>query len=107
MAALQTDQPSDLQVALVTADGIAYGAMLTLRPEHSFYSVPIAALRPVRAPNIPHRYPFYLPFWSSARTDIPLDMNRVESLLISIGPGIPRNELNVVRDVDIERVWME
>jgi hypothetical protein len=102
-----TDQPCDLQVALVTADGIAYGAMLTLGPEHGSYSVPISALQPARAPNIPHGYPVYIPFWSSARTDVPLDMDRVESLLISVGPGIPRNELNVVRNVDIERVWME
>jgi hypothetical protein len=102
-----TDQACDLQVALVTADAIAYGATLTVRPQHGSYSVPVAALHPVRAPNIPHGYPVFIPFWSTLRTDIPLDMNRVESVMISIGPGIPRDELDITRGVDIERVWME
>jgi hypothetical protein len=34
-------------------------------------------------------------------------MNRAESVLVSIGPGIPPAEYGDVHGVDIERIWLE
>jgi hypothetical protein len=102
-----TDEPCELQVALVTTDGIAYGGRVTVRPEHGSYSVPVSALHKVRAPNLPHGYPAFIHFWSSLNANIPLDLNRTESVLVSIGPGMPASDYNRVHGVQIERIWLE
>ncbi|HXQ82036.1 MAG TPA: hypothetical protein VN775_12025 [Opitutaceae bacterium] len=102
-----TDQPCPLQVALITADGIAYGGMVSVQPGFGACEIPISALRKVRSPNIPHGYPVFLHYWSSVGADTPLDMNRAESVLVSIGPGIPASEYGAVHGVDIGRIWLE
>jgi hypothetical protein len=102
-----TDKPCALQLALVTADGVAYGGTVTVPPRYGALELPISGLRKVRSPNIPHGYPVFIPFWSSVGGDIPLEMNRAESVLVSIGPGIPPAEYGDVHGVDIERIWLE
>lgn len=102
-----TDQPCPLQLALVTADGIAYGGVVTVLPVHGHYTVPLSALHKVRSPNIPHGYPVFIHFWSSLNADIPLDMNRVESVLVSIGPGLTAGDYAGTHGVNIERIWLE
>ncbi len=102
-----TDTPCLLQLALVTSDGIAYGGMVTVQPVNGSYTVPIEALRKVRAPNIPHGYPVFLHFWSSPGADIALDLSRIESVLVSVGPGIAPAEYAGTHGVQIERIWLE
>ena len=102
-----TARPCKVQLALVTADGIAYGAIATVQPQYGAYSVPVSALHQVRAPNIPHGYPVFIHFWSSAGKSIPLDMTRVESVLVSIGPGIPASEYDQSHGLQIERIWLD
>ncbi len=102
-----TDKPCPLQVALITADGIAYGGMVTVQPVHGAYAVPLSALHQVRSPNIPHGFPVFLHFWSTIHSAIPLDLNRVESVLVSIGPGLTAAEYAGTHGVNIERIWLE
>ncbi len=102
-----TDKPCDVQLALITADGIAYGGRVTFQPGFGAYSVPVRALRKVRAPNIPHGYPVFIHFWSWTDAAIPLDMRRAESVLVSIGPGLSAAELGATQAIEIERIWME
>ncbi|HUL54396.1 MAG TPA: hypothetical protein VLT83_13400 [Opitutaceae bacterium] len=102
-----TDKSCPLQVALVTADGIAYGGTVTLEPNFGAASVAVGALRQVRMPNIPHGYPVFIHFWSQAGGAIPLDLKRVESVLVSIGPGVPASEYGNAHGVQIERIWLE
>ncbi|HMD61282.1 MAG TPA: hypothetical protein VKG78_07605, partial [Opitutaceae bacterium] len=96
-----------VQLALITADGVAYGAVVAVQPEFGACSVPVSALRKVRSPNIPHGFPVFLHYWSSIGADISLDMSRVESVLVSIGPGMAPGELGGVHGVQIERIWLE
>jgi hypothetical protein len=102
-----TDMPCPIQLALVTADGTAYGGMVTVPPVYGACEIPVGALHWVRSPNIPHGYPVFLHYWSSVGADTPLDLNRAESVLISIGPGIPSGEFGAVHGVDIGRIWLE
>jgi len=81
--------------------------MVTIAPEHGAHALPVSALRQVRSPNIPHGYPVFIPFWSSVKTKIPLDLARVESVLVSIGPAIPIGEYGDRHGVQIERIWLE
>ncbi len=102
-----TDKPCLVQLSLITADGVAYGATLPVQPEHGRYSVPVSALQQVRSPNIPHGYPVFIPFWSSIKPGIPLDLSRAESVLVSIGPGLTVAEYPEPQGVQIERIWLE
>jgi hypothetical protein len=102
-----TDQPCRIQLALITTDGIAYGAATTVAPQHGVFSVPLDKLRQVRLPNIPHGYPSFIPFWSSVTMQIPFDVKRIESVLISVGPEIAAPEYDQPHGVQIERIWLE
>jgi hypothetical protein len=102
-----TDKPCQIQLALVTTDGVAYGASVRVEPNHGTYSVPVSALKQVRAPNIPHGYPVFIPFWNSVDEHPPLDLSRIESVLISIGPGIPEGEYREPHGIQIERIWFD
>lgn len=102
-----TDRPCKVQLALVTADGFAYGALVEFTPQADTRVVALAALRPVASPNIPHGYPVFIPFWSPPATDTPLDVRRAESLLVSIGPGLAPADYDSIHAVAIERAWLE
>jgi hypothetical protein len=102
-----TDKPCLLQLALITSDGIAYGGMVTVNPVHGTYRIPVSALHQVRSPNIPHGYPVFIHFWSGPGANIPLDLNHIESVLVSIGPGIPAADYPGEHGVQIERIWLE
>jgi hypothetical protein len=102
-----TGKPCQIRLSLVTADGIAYGGLVTVAPKHGAYSIPVIELHQVRAPNIPHGYPVFIHFWSSIGVHIPLAMEHVESVLVSIGPGIPASEYAGPHGIEIERIWLE
>lgn len=102
-----TDQFCPIQLALITTDGIAYGGSVTVQPVNGAYSIPISSLHQVRSPNIPHGYPVFLHFWSSINMAIPLDLNRVESAMVSIGPGMPVSDYGAPHGINIERIWLE
>jgi len=48
-----------------------------------------------------------LPIKMVRHTTFKLDLQQIESLQFSIGPGIPENELEGTHGVAIERVWLE
>lgn len=102
-----TDQSCPIQLALVTADGIAYGATVEIRPEHGRYTVPLDALSQTRSPNIPHGYPGFIAFWSSVADRVPFALEDAESVLVSIGPGRQPEGPPRVVGVQIERIWLE
>lgn len=96
-----------VQLALVTSDGVAYGAVVTLGRDFGAVSVPLNALRHVRMPNIPHGYPVFLHYWSDVGANIPLRLDHIESILVSIGPGLPAESLEQPHGMLIERIWLE
>lgn len=102
-----TGQPCPIQVALITSDGIAYGAMAVLQPSSGAHSIPLSALREAPSPNIPHGYPVFIPFWSNPAAGVPLDVRKAESVLVSIGPGLSPEDYGKRHGIEIERIWME
>jgi hypothetical protein len=102
-----TPEACNVQLSLVTDDGIAYGATVAVGTESGRYSVAVNSLAKVRSPNIPHGYPVFLRYWSDIKADIPMDLRHAESILISIGPGIPPGEYSKPHGVQIERIWLE
>lgn len=102
-----TGRPCPVQLALVTSDGIAYGGMVEFGAAFAKYRVAISSLQPVRSPNIPHGYPAFIDFWSNVTRQVPFDLRRAESILVSIGPGLTAENDSQKHGIDIERIWLE
>jgi hypothetical protein len=101
------EAPVRVQLALVTSDGVAFGGMVTVNPKWGACPIDIAELKPVRMPNIPHGYPRFIPFWSEPPNANPLELQKIESVMVSIGPEIAETELDQPHRLLIERIWIE
>jgi hypothetical protein len=102
-----TTQALPVQLALVTSDGLAYGGIVMVKPIDDTYAIPFTSLHQLRSPNIPHGYPVFIPFWSEVGPPVPLDLNKVESVLVSIGPGMATADYPGTHGLNIERIWLK
>jgi hypothetical protein len=102
-----TSEPCEIQLALITSDGIAYGGRVTLPPKFGPQEIAVSSLQKVPSPNIPHGYPVFINFWSSVSANIPLSLDKVESVLVSIGPGVAPADRTRPHRVLIERIWLQ
>jgi hypothetical protein len=64
-------------------------------------------LKPVKVVTLPRPYPTFLPYYFKGKGNDTLDMNKIESLQISIGPGISEAELQNKHGIAIESVRLE
>ncbi|HET9052685.1 MAG TPA: hypothetical protein VFM90_00830, partial [Cyclobacteriaceae bacterium] len=95
-----------VQVAVVTSDGAAFGGLLTLNPGTADYALNIQELKPVDVVTLPRPYPTFLSYYFRKNNGT-LDMRKIESLQISIGPGIAENELQNRHGIAMESVRLE
>lgn len=102
-----TQRPCTVQVSLIMADGFAYGARVTVPPAWGPVAVPVAALRPVRSPNLPHGYPTFIPFWSPPAGAAAFELHAAESVLLSLGPGMAPADYASAPGIELERIWLE
>ncbi|NII25290.1 glycoside hydrolase family 5 protein [Pseudoflavitalea sp. X16] len=96
-----------VQVALVTTNGIAWGGLVTLQPQTGDYTIPLAHLQPVKLVSLPRPYPGFLPYYFQSGQNSPFTITAIETLQLSIGPGIPDNERQQKQGVAIESIWLE
>lgn len=96
-----------VQVALVNGKGEAYGAIVTLGRESKDYFIPIASLSPVPLVTLPRPYPTFLPYYFDGGPGAELKMSEVETLQLSIGPGLSSDQLQSAVTVAIESVRLE
>ncbi|MDV3309325.1 MAG: hypothetical protein LOY03_10970 [Cyclobacteriaceae bacterium] len=95
-----------VQVALITRDGQAFGGMVTLTSSTEDHALNISDLKPVDIVLLPRPYPTFLPYYFRASRQGALDMSEVETLQISIGPGL-KPGTSVPIEIGIESVRME
>ena len=88
-------------------DGSAFGGIVEIDSIQQQYSLPIKDLKRVRPVLLPRPYPTFLPYFSEAGKATKLDLSQVESLQISIGPGINEKDWGKVYEVMIGSVWLE
>lgn len=100
------DKDCLIQVALITPDGSAFGGLISVKPGAGDYELTIRDLKPVKLVTLPRPYPTFLPYYFKGSGE-KLDMSKIESLQISIGPGIPEAELQNKHGIAIESVRLE
>lgn len=101
------DKECIIQVALIDKNGSAFGGLVTLKPEAGEYSIDLKELKPVKLVTLPRPYPTFLPYYFKGNENAKLDLNRVETLQISIGPGIPQAQLADKHGMAIESIRLE
>lgn len=101
------DKPCDLQLALIMRNGSTFGGVITVGTERKDYIVSLADLKPVRLVTLPRPYPTFLPYFFTPGSVGEFDVTAVESLQLSIGPGIPKNDLQQKHGIAIESVRLE
>ncbi|CAN5476622.1 hypothetical protein BH10BAC3_BH10BAC3_26120 [soil metagenome] len=95
-----------IQMAIITCDGVAYGNLVKVDTLQGDYSILIANLKQVKLVLLPRPYPSFLPYYFQPASGT-FDLSKIETLQISIGPGIPENELGDKHGLAIESVRLE
>ena len=102
-----TTKPSWVQLALITKNGLAYGGVVKIDSNTGDYSLLLAELKNVKLVTLPRPYPTFLAYFFEGGHPDKLNLNDIETLQISIGPGIPESELSNSHSVAIESVRLE
>ena len=100
------NKPCMVQLALITTDGVAYGGLINVDTLQDDYSISIADLKQVKAVLLPRPYPSFLPYYFQPSAGA-FDLSKVETLQISIGPGIAETDLKMKHGLAIESVRLE
>ncbi|HYC87475.1 MAG TPA: cellulase family glycosylhydrolase [Chryseosolibacter sp.] len=77
-----------VQVALIDSAGNAYGGLVTLSDSLADQAIDISRLAPVKLVSLPRPYPTFLSYFFERTAQGPLNMARVETIQISLGPGL-------------------
>jgi hypothetical protein len=101
------DKPCKLQIAFVMDNGAAYGNTIVIGKEVNEYKISLSSLKPVKTVTLPRPFPVFLPYYFNHTISSGFDINKIESIQFSIGPGIPENELNDRHGIAIESVKLE
>ena len=101
------DKNCPLQVALITSDGMAYGGIVNLEPKAGEHLLTLRDLKQVKLVTLPRPYPTFLPYYFKGGSGKELDLIRIETIQLSIGPGIPENELQNKHGIAIESIRIE
>jgi hypothetical protein len=100
------DKPCKVQLALIQKDGSAFGGTVDLLPEGGVYRLDLTQLAPVPIVTLPRPYPTFLPYFFQRQPGA-FSLQNAETLQISIGPGIPQEEIYRRHGMGVTRVWME
>ena len=101
------DKKEILQVALIMKNGKSFGTSIELQPEVKEHVIDFAELQEVKTVTLPRPYPSFLPYYFDHNISTPLDLNEVESLQFSIGPGLNEDELKEAHGVGVRHVRLE
>jgi hypothetical protein len=69
--------------------------------------VPLSALKPVKVVTLPRPYPTFLSYWFESSKPLPFNINEAETIQLSIGPGIPADQLDQPQSIAIESIRVE
>ncbi len=101
------NKPCKFQIALVDHQGVAHGAVIEVQPDRYEYEVELDQLKKVKLVTLPRPYPTFLSYYFEEGKTAPFKIENIESLQLSIGPGIPEKELKDQHGVLIESIKIE
>lgn len=100
-------KPCKFQVALVMKNGAAFGGIITVEQEKKDYELSLSNLKKVKLVTLPRPYPTFLPYYFDSSQSEAFDIKTLETLQLSIGPGIPEDEVQQQHGISIESIRLE
>jgi hypothetical protein len=82
-----------IQFAFIDRDGNTFGTTVLLRPDQVQYSLEIEKLVPVKQVTLPRPYPTFLPYFFEPSAVGKFDLQKIETIQISVGPGMDKAEV--------------
>lgn len=101
------NKPCTIQIALLLKDGSAFGAILKLDNLTENYELPLSKLKQVKSVLLPRPFPKFHAYWFQPSVKSIFNIKEVESIQISIGPGISEKEFNEEHGVAIAWVLLK
>ena len=96
-----------LQVALLMKNGSAFGKIIDLDQDLKEIRIRLDELEPVKTVTLPRPYPGFLPYYFEHKNPEDFDLQEVEALQFSIGPGIERENLQKSHEIGIVKVNLQ
>jgi len=84
--------PIKLQVAFITREGNTFGGMVELKPDGGEVVLPFTAMQPVKMVTLPRPYPTFLTYYFNGGSSAPFNVKDIETIQISVGPGLSEQE---------------
>lgn len=100
-------KPCTVQLALLTRDGAAFGATLEMSDIPDKYELPLSELKQVRSVLLPRPYPNFQAYWFQPADKQKFEITDVESIQISIGPGVKEAAYDEKQGVAIAWITLE
>ncbi|MCB0612260.1 MAG: hypothetical protein KDC75_03105, partial [Phaeodactylibacter sp.] len=100
-------QPQRVQIALVGENGTAWGTVITLKPGNREVEIPVSSLRPVKTVILPRPYPTFLPYYFESNQPGQLDLSSIESIQISLGPGLSPKAVEQGHQINLIRISLQ
>lgn len=101
------DKDAIVQLALITKDGQAFGGNIKIGQESGEYRLSLNDLEVVKLVTLPRPYPTFLPYFFDRAAPGDFNLSEIETLQISIGPGLSDVEKKEKQAVAIESVRLE
>lgn len=100
--------PVKAKVALTCANAAAVSAFITLTREFQDIEIPLNSFAPDAALITPRPYPGFLPLvFKGAQGNSKIKLSEAEKIELTIGSGIPENELKKSYDMEVECIWFK
>ncbi|MFV8281464.1 hypothetical protein ACNKXS_07955 [Christiangramia marina] len=96
-----------LQVALLMKNGSAFGKVIELDQHLKEIRIRLDELKPVKTVTLPRPYPGFLPYYFEHQNPEGFDLQEVEALQFSIGPGIEPENLQKKHEIGIVKVKLQ
>jgi len=96
-----------VQIGLTLNDGSTFGYVIELMPHLAEYHIPLSEFEPVPTVLLPRPYPGFLPYYFRPDAVPAFDLRLLESLQISLGPGLNEQEIKRENGYSIGRILIE
>ncbi|MBK7869935.1 MAG: hypothetical protein IPJ74_04205 [Saprospiraceae bacterium] len=102
------EKPVLLQIALITKDGAAYGKTIEIGAEMQEYEILLKDLQKVNTVTMPRPYPTFLPYYFvNNNNNKDIDLQEIEGLQFSIGPGISQQKRSEKHGVSLVSLMLK
>jgi len=96
-----------IQVALVDKNGPAFGKIIEISPKNGEYIIDLSELKPLKTVTLPRPYPGFLPYYFEHNNQQIFNLENVESIQISIGPGLEKEALTQKHEIGLSSIRLE